>query len=62
MEEYIRKTEEKEIRKVGDHTLTRMVQSSQVNGRMTEEMVREHLLGKMVINMWATGRMVKRRV
>jgi len=50
------------IRKVGEYTLTRMVQSSQVNGVMTEEMVRVLLHGKMAINMWETGMMGKRRV
>ena len=62
MEEYIQESGRKVIRNVGEHTLTRMVQSSQVNGRMTEEMVRVLLHGKMVINMWETGKMEKRRV
>ena len=41
---------------------TGMAQSSQVNGRMTEEMVRVLLHGKMAINMWEIGEMVERKV
>jgi hypothetical protein len=62
MEEYIRESGRMVIRKVGEYTLTLMVQSSQVNGRMTEEMVRVLLHGKMVINLWETGKMGKKRV
>ena len=45
------------IRKVEEYTLILMVKSSQVNGRMTEEMVKVLLHGKMAINMWDTGKM-----
>ena len=62
MEEYIRESGRMVIRKVGEYTLTLMVQSSQESGRVIEEMVRVHLHGKMVINMWETGKRVKRRV